>query len=115
MSTSRNTALGMMVVALLSLPNDPARADAALIATMADGAPWTTAGPNGRSMTITFFPDGTVRMRMGILSRSMTWQASEDGICMAGAPGGDRCIRLEQTESGFVGYQPDGTTMVFER
>jgi hypothetical protein len=82
---------------------------------VADGQPWTSTTPEGRKMTITFFPDGKARMKMGIMGRNLTWQPTEDGICLIGTPRGDACMRLEATATGYVGYRGDERVMTLTR
>ena len=84
-------------------------------AVLADGKPSHTTGPNGRPMSLTFSPDGTVRMQMGILSRRMTWTPSAEGVCLKGGPGGDRCLRLERTAQGFIGHDGDRPPLTLSR
>ncbi|MGL5010762.1 MAG: hypothetical protein ACRC6I_12840 [Paracoccaceae bacterium] len=83
--------------------------------TLADGKPWNSTGPNGRTVTLTLFPDGNVKMNMGMISQHLTWQPTEDGLCLIGAPGGDQCMRLEQTNNGFVGFNGDEPSFIFAR
>jgi hypothetical protein len=111
MSLSRLLRSGLVIGLLAS----PLAADPAISLRIADGHPWTTTGPDGQTMEITFFPDGTARMRIGILSRRMNWVPTEAGLCLAGGPMGDRCITLEATTTGFVGRGDDGQMLEFAR
>ncbi|AZL59527.1 hypothetical protein EI545_12200 [Tabrizicola piscis] len=83
--------------------------------TVADGKPWNLTAPNGRKMAITFFQDGKVKMKMGMMSRNMTWQPTKEGICLIGTPNGDRCMRLEPTANGFVGFNGEEQTLTLSR
>ena len=107
--------LRALAIPLLLVLGAPAFGDDSPAPLVADGQPWTTTGPNGGEMQITFFPDGSVRMHMGFLSRSMNWAATPDGMCLTGSPGGDRCITLIAQGDGFVGTSPDGETLVLKR
>lgn len=103
----------MALAMLVTLPSYArAESPAALVA---DGQPWTSTTPEGRKMNITFFPDGRAKMKAGIISRNLTWQPTEDGLCMIGTPRGDACMRLEQTPNGFIGYRGDERVMTLSR
>jgi hypothetical protein len=83
---------------------------------IADGAPWTTIAPNGGKMRMTLNPDGTGRMKLGIMSRNITWTEKDDAICLGGMPGGAaRCVTFRPVEGGFAGTGSDGTTLVLRR
>jgi hypothetical protein len=83
---------------------------------IADGAPWTTTAPNGGKMRMTLNPDGTARMKLGIMSRKITWTEKDDAICLGGMPGGAaRCVTFRPIEGGFTGTGSDGTTLVLRR
>ncbi len=105
-----------LILALsLGLSGLPAGADQSIAATIADGQPWNAVGPGGMSMQITFFPDGTVRMRAGIMRMSMAWTATDDGMCVTGGPRGDRCIRFEAQGTGYIGYDGSEEPLVLSR
>jgi hypothetical protein len=87
----------------------------ALASALADGQPWTTTTPEGRKMTLTLYPDGTARMKMGIMGRNLTWQPTEDGLCLIGTPRGDACLRLEKTATGYVGYRGQDPMLTLTR
>jgi hypothetical protein len=100
-------------VLLLALPVQAlGESPAALVA---DGQPWKSTSPEGRKMTITFYPDGKARMKAGIMSFKLTWEPTADGICLLGTPRGDACMRLVPTANGFLGYRGDQQTMALER
>ena len=101
--------LSLVLAGLLALPIDGSASDSPA-AIVADGQPWTSTTSDGRTMKITFFPDGRARIRVGIISRSLTWKATADGLCLEGGPQGNRCLRLEMSDTGVVGY--DGTAAV---
>lgn len=112
MTISRKLLAAMLVFATAV----PTFAQAESLASMlADGKPWAAAGPNGRKVTLTFLPDGKVRMKMGLMTRNMTWEPTADGLCLIGIPNGDRCMRLEKAENGFVGYEGDTQSFAFTR
>jgi hypothetical protein len=83
-------------------------------AMVADGKPWTSV-QDGRSVTITFFPDGTARIKLGLMRRAATWQPTTDGFCLKGLPDGGRCLRLEKTSNGYIGYEGDVAVMTLSR
>jgi hypothetical protein len=83
---------------------------------IADGAPWTTTAPNGGKMRMTLNPDGTGRMKLGIMSRAITWTEKDNAICLGGMPGGAaRCVTFRPIEGGFAGTGTDGMTLVLRR
>lgn len=112
MKTARFLYSGLLVVAL-ALPM--AVSAESLAYRLADGKPWASNGPNGRRVTLTFFPDGKVKMKMGMMSQNLAWQPTEDGLCIIGTPRGDQCMRLEQTANGFAGFNGDEPFFVFAR
>jgi hypothetical protein len=114
MQTTRRTLI-FSIPALLTLSPAALLAEEDLVAIVADGQPWASTGPNGRKITMTFFPDGTVRMKAGMMSRKLSWQNADGALCLIGGPGGDRCLRLERSATGFIGYGPDGTTVTLDR
>jgi hypothetical protein len=106
--------LRSIVLALVVAAPQPGLAERPALL-VADGLPWKSTAPDGRKMNITFFPDGTAKMKMGIISRNLTWQETEDGICLIGTPRGDACMRLEPTAGGFVGYKGETQMMTLTR
>lgn len=112
MQTKQFLYSGLLVVAF-AMPT--AVAAESLAYTLADGKPWASNGPNGRKVTLTFFPNGKVKMKMGMMSQNLTWQPTKDGLCIISTPRGDQCMRLEQTDNGFVGFNGDEPSFVFAR
>jgi hypothetical protein len=108
------SSLRPMVLALLIAISSQAFAEGPA-ARLADGKPWSSTTPEGRNMTITFFPGGKAKIRVGLMSRNLTWQATEDGICLIGTPRGDTCMRLEPTSRGFTGYNNGAKAMILSR
>jgi hypothetical protein len=106
--------LGLVLFSATAALSPMARAESPAYA-VADGKPWSMVGPNGREMTIIFFSDSKVRMKMGFMSRSMAWQPTKDGMCLTGGPGGNRCIRLEATDNGFIGTNGNEAPLVLTR
>jgi hypothetical protein len=84
-------------------------------AAIADGQPWNTIGPRGRAMTLTFYPDGSVRIDMGTKRMSMTWEPTDDGMCLSGGPGGEKCITFIKTDTGYQGVENGQVTMQLSR
>lgn len=111
---TRFTTLRPITLALLISVSSPVQAQN-LASQVADGQPWTSTTPEGRKMTITFFPDGKARMKIGLMGRNLTWQPTDDGICLIGTPRGDACMRLEATANGYVGYRGDQRMMTLTR
>jgi hypothetical protein len=83
-------------------------------AAMADGQAWNMLlVDNGRSATIILRPDGTGTITAGLMSRSPTWHAAPDGICIKlGESRPERCVVLQPKPGGFDGMK-DGR-LVFE-
>lgn len=103
------------VAVLLGFSAIPAVAEQSVASIIADGQPWNAVGPGGRQIQITFFPDGTVRMRAGIMRMSMAWTPTADGMCMTGGPGGDRCVRFEPQGTGYIGVDGIGEPLILSR
>jgi hypothetical protein len=82
---------------------------------VADGQPWTSTTPDGKKMKITFFPDGRSKIKVGLMGMAVTWQPTTDGLCLIGTPQGDKCMRLEKTATGYVGYEGGAATMTLSR
>lgn len=79
---------------------------------VADGLAWTTDGPTGGTVEITFFPDGTGRAGSGLFARRLTWQGEGDRLCLSGLPGvASGCIQLTKTAEGYSGRREDGSAL----
>ena len=81
----------------------PAVADGAIEA-ITDGQPWTASLANGRSLEMTFNPDGSGRVKFGFLSRSITWSVRGEELCLAGMPGsnGPQCAAVAAEAGGYL-------------
>jgi hypothetical protein len=85
-------------------------------ATIADGQPWVTTGPNGTTIRLTLNPDGSGRMQIGIMGRAITWAEDGDRICLGGMPqGAGRCFVFQPVDGGFAGEAEDGGAVVLMR
>ncbi len=83
---------------------------------VADGAAWMTEGPQGGTIMITFFPDGTGQAGSGLFSRRLTWQGEGDRLCLMGLPGAaSGCMQLTKTDKGYSGLREDGTALILWR
>lgn len=107
--------LALAAAASFALTVAPALAQTSPATAIADGQPWKATGPKGRPMTLIFTPDGHVRAKMGFLSMSMTWEATADGMCLSGGPGGDKCITFIKTDTGYQGIENGQVTMQLSR
>jgi hypothetical protein len=89
----------------------PARAQD-LAERVADGLAWTTDGPTGGTVQITFFLDGSGRAGSGLFSRRLTWQGEGDRLCLSGLPGtASGCVLLTKTDTGYSGQREDGSAL----
>lgn len=108
----RKTAAMACVTLLIALP---AYAQDA-VSSLADGSAWTTEGPRGGNIQITFLPDGTGQAGSGIFARSLAWEGEGDLLCISGLPGAaSGCMTLSKTTGGFTGRREDGSTLRFWR
>ncbi len=107
--------LGGALALSIAMSAGMGQADTAALAVITDGLPWRSIGPNGREMTLTFTPDGQVRAAVGIMHLSMRWTATDDGMCISGGPGGDKCVTLIQTETGYQGLEDGRVTLQLSR
>lgn len=83
-------------------------------AAVADGKPWSVTTDDGHKMKITFYPDGTAKLKLGIMSKTASWTPTETGLCLDG-PRGNRCLTLIRTENGFIGKDGDAVAMTLQR
>jgi hypothetical protein len=90
-------------------------AQAGPITGFADGKPWSVRTSDGMSMKMTFNPDGTGSMSVGPMKRKIKWKATDEGMCLIGVPGGERCLSLTKTEKGFMGKNKDGKSLTLSR
>jgi hypothetical protein len=92
-----------------------ALADQSIIAQITDGRTWDAQPDGGSKMKMTLNPDGTGKMKFGIMSRKIAWTPNGDGICMTGIPGGKNCIVFSPTNKGFTGKTADGKILTLTR
>jgi len=86
------------------------------VSRIVDGQPWTAQSGDGRSMEMTLAPDGTGRMKMGIISRKVGWRDANGALCLNGLPGGgERCMTLQPVQGGYRGEATDGTVLTLTR
>ncbi|MEM9969388.1 MAG: hypothetical protein AAF755_15070 [Pseudomonadota bacterium] len=104
----------LSVLALSLFTAIPASAND-LAQAMADGAVWQMQDPSGRSAEITLQPDGTGRIRAGLMGVRATWVPTDDGMCLTTRPLGTICLALSQETNGFLGVAEDGGRFTFVR
>lgn len=87
------------------------------LAEITTGEEWRAAVSGGPNVRMTLEPNGTGRVRVGPIRRSVTWYPSEGGLCITNLPGGDdpRCFVLSQTTSGYMMTSGDGSTIDLTR
>ena len=83
----------------------PAQATDTVMARVADGNPWSMQAANGRNSELTLHPDGTGRMRMGIMGMDTSWTAHPGGFCLTAGRMGTRCVTLQAVDAGFVAIE----------
>jgi len=82
---------------------------------IADGSPWQMQDPSGRRSEITLQPDGTGRVRAGLIGVRATWVSTADGLCLTTRPLGTTCLVLSRGSNGFLGISEDGGRFTFVR
>jgi hypothetical protein len=108
--------LSMLSFVLFSAIASQAFAQATPISSViADGEPWNITMANGKTMKLTLSPDGSARMRIGIMSRKLGWEPTPEGLCLTGMPGGGKCVALIRTETGYAGMENGKAVFVLER
>jgi len=82
-----------------------------------DGKPWFITTPDGMNMWLTLNPDGTGTMNVAIMSKSLTWTPTADGLCLKGLPQGEgtKCLVMRQRGDGYEGTDPDGKILQLKR
>lgn len=110
----------MKLLLCLAAPILAATVAAADVARIADGAPWTITLPDGREARMTLDPDGTGRMRLGLLSRGIAWSERDGALCLHGLPRpdgaeGPRCTVLEAVAGGWILRAGDAQAMTLSR
>ena len=83
--------------------------------TMADGAPWDMQDSSGRSAQLRLNPDGTARVRLGMMGSAANWVPTPDGLCLTTRALGEVCLVLQPTDRGYAGTATDGRVFVFTR
>lgn len=82
---------------------------------VADGRAWAFMGENGREGRLTLKPDGTGKMKSGLMSMSTSWQAMPGGFCMKARMMGERCVELAKSNNGFIAYQDGKVAFTLSR
>jgi hypothetical protein len=82
---------------------------------LADGQPWTASMSNGDTVQMAFLPDGTIQAKRGLFRIRMAWTPTEDGMCIEGGPGGNRCVTLVPEEGGYIGISEDQVILTLTR
>lgn len=109
----RLTVLGLG--ALLATLGTMASADS-VMGEITDGQPWDLTNPGGRTLNVTFFPDGTGQMRVMGMRRDIQWQANGDQMCLTGMPRGrSPCFTWERAGDGFSALSPEGDRVTLTR
>ena len=105
----RIIAPALLGLGMLAVPPATALASNADMARIADGRAWTISAPDGRSAKATFNPDGSARMRVGILSMRGSWRERSGRFCFTTPRQGERCMTLRAVGDGYRGVSPEGT------
>ncbi|GLQ11441.1 hypothetical protein GCM10007913_33730 [Devosia yakushimensis] len=82
---------------------------------LADGAPWSVKVPDGPEVQMTFNPDGSGQVKLGLFSNNVTWAVRDGAFCIVGIPEGDACMTLSVSGNSVIGTSPKGEQFVFER
>ena len=82
---------------------------------LADGQQWNFQDPGGRTARLTLNPDGTGRVRLGLMGTDAVWVPTSSGLCLTTRPLGEVCLALEASGSGFVGATETGEIFTFWR
>jgi hypothetical protein len=114
MNHASKAAVALMAALTFAVPHHVA-AQGADISAIADGKAWNAQPAGGPKMSLTLNPDGTGRMKFGIMSRKVSWTPNAGGLCMTGMPGGKRCITFSPTADGYVGRSDDGRSLTLTR
>jgi len=115
MMTARRFATALALALCLQATPLAALAQQSPAHAVADVKAWSATGPGGRKIKMTFYPDGQAKMEMGIMSKSFSWSPTDDGFCLSGMPNGGKCVRLEPSATGYVGYEGDTPTIQLSR
>jgi hypothetical protein len=102
------------IVAIALLFSAPVFAESPALM-LADGQPWAATMPNGSTAEITFQPDGSAQAKRGFFRIQMTWTPTDDGMCMAGGPGGNRCMAIVAQPGGYIGMSDDQVVLTLMR
>lgn len=82
---------------------------------LVDGTPWHVKSPDGMSLEMTFRPDGTGQIKIGLISKDITWAMDGENFCIGGLPVGTICMALSIEGAAVIGNSPDGKRLVFSR
>lgn len=81
------------------------------VAEIADGQPWQVTMFNGRRGEMTFNPDGTLKMRRGVMNMGGSWSSDGEQVCLTMANMPQRCVIFEKTTDGYLAV--NGENMAF--
>ena len=81
------------------------------------GYEWSASVSGGPTVRMALDPDGTGRVRIGPVRRSVTWYEADGGLCITNLPRGDdpQCFVLAQSAIGFLMTAGDGSTIELSR
>ena len=103
-----------LVIASGSVVISPATA-AENVSQIADGQPWQVTMFNGRRGEMTFNPDGTLKMRRGIMSMDGSWFADGEQVCLTMVNMPQRCVTFEKTADGYLAVNGENMAFVIRR
>lgn len=78
---------------------------------IADGQRWQVTMFNGRRGEMTFNPDGTLKMRRGVMNMRGNWTSDGEQVCLNMANMPRRCVIFEKTADGYIAV--NGENMAF--
>ena len=85
-------------------------------AKIADGKPWNANNGKGGKILMTLAPDGSGRVKRGIISKRISWRDVDGALCLSGLPGqGEKCMVIQKINGGYRGKSPDGTVLSLTR
>ncbi|MGL4405364.1 MAG: hypothetical protein ACRCT6_06365 [Notoacmeibacter sp.] len=108
-------ALGLAATAVFGTASATIAADG-LLKTIADGKAWNGKGDGTPAMKLTLNPNGTGKMKAGIMGFNLKWTANgPDGLCMSGGPLKNACMVFTPVAKGYVGKGGDGKSLTLTR